>query len=57
MNKKEMAFMVQAFKEQLIKEGKDPNDQSVKAFIRSERKKMKKLKHAGALNSVIGEKA
>lgn len=50
MTKKQMALMERLFKEQLVKEGKDANDPSVKAFIRSERKKMKKLKHAGALS-------
>jgi hypothetical protein len=49
MNKKQMAVMERLFKEQLAKEGKDPEHPSVRAFIRSERKKMKRLKHAGVL--------
>ena len=47
-----MAVMERLFKEQLAKDGKNPNDPSVKAFIRSERKKMKKYKRAGVLGEV-----
>lgn len=47
-----MAYLSKLFKEQLVKDGKDPKHPSVKAFLRSERKKMKKLKHAGVLNEV-----
>lgn len=50
MTKKEMAVMEKLFKEQLVKEGKNPNDPEVRMFIRAERKKMKRLKHAGALS-------
>lgn len=52
MNKKQMAIMEKLFRRSLEEEGKDPNHPSVKAFIRSERKKMKKYKKAGVLNDV-----
>jgi hypothetical protein len=50
MTKKQMATMEKLFKMQLILDGKDPFSPDVKKFIRSERKKMKRLKHAGALS-------
>lgn len=49
MTKKQMKLMENLFKQQLEKEGKNPDDPSVKAFIRAERKKMKRLRHAGVL--------
>lgn len=54
MNKKQMAVMEKLFKDQLVKEGRDPGDWEVKAYIRSERKKMKKYKRAGVLDRLVG---
>jgi hypothetical protein len=52
MNKKDMKRMELAFKTKLEEEGKDSNHPSVRAYIRSERKKMKKFRKAGVLDEI-----
>lgn len=53
MTKKQMKVMENLFKDKLKADGMDPKSPDVKAFIRSERKKMKKFKRAGVLNEVL----
>lgn len=54
MNKKQMKMVEKEFRQKLAKEDETSNAKTeeweIKAYIRSERKKMKKLKRAGVLS-------